>query len=128
MPNVHVLAPHGDVDFWRRDAMQDLQHLDGVEGGFVMIDLTDVSHIDATLLGMLVHLQVRLSQRREQTALAIIAEPGSDVVRVIRATGLDGRFAVYDDIASARKAGYIRLSKPNGLGHAVEFVQKMRMA
>lgn len=104
MPNVHVLALHGEIDVSRNDATRiALQQLEGLGAAFVMIDLSEVSYIDTTFLNLLLELRKHLLDQGGETFVAIIAGPAGNVRRVFHITGLDTRFAIYDDLASARK-------------------------
>lgn len=113
MPNVHVLALHGEIDLDRKVATEaELHHLEGLDDAFVIIDLSDVTYIDTTLLNLLVKLQHHLAERSTETTVAIVAERNGNVGRVLGVTGFDTRFAIYDDMSAARKAAYLRLARP----------------
>lgn len=105
--NVHVISLHGEIDASRKDATErEMRQLDDLRDAFVIIDLTDVTRIDATLLKLLLQLRERLHQRSDETIVTIVAAPASKVVRVLSVTGFDARFEIFNDISSAQKVAF----------------------
>jgi len=63
----------------------------------LVVDLSDVSFIDSTALGVLIEARSRMSNRRA----FILAAPGLETKRALEVSGLDKHFAVHDSLDDA---------------------------
>jgi anti-sigma B factor antagonist len=63
----------------------------------LVVDLSDVSFIDSTALGVLIEARSRMSNRRA----FILAAPGLETKRALEVSGLDKHFAVHDSLEDA---------------------------
>jgi anti-sigma B factor antagonist len=93
-----VIAAEGDLDLASAPALKRrlLEFLRGTDDG-VVVDLTKVTFIDSTAVGVLVGTQRGLPRGR-RLALACA---NSDVLRIFEITGLDGAFAIYSTVEEA---------------------------
>jgi anti-sigma B factor antagonist len=66
----------------------------------LVVDLSDVSFIDSTALGVLIEARSRMSNRRA----FILAAPGLETKRALEVSGLDKHFAVHDSLDDALAA------------------------
>jgi anti-sigma B factor antagonist len=66
----------------------------------VVVDLTDVTFIDSTALGVLIEARTRLENRRA----FLLAAPGMETRRALEISGLDRHFAVHDTVDGALAA------------------------
>jgi anti-sigma B factor antagonist len=93
-----VIATDGELDMATAPALKRrlLEFLRGTDDG-VGVDLTKVTFIDSTAVGVLVGTQRALPRGRR---LALVcANP--DVLRIFEITGLDGAFAIYSTVEEA---------------------------
>jgi anti-sigma B factor antagonist len=63
----------------------------------LVVDLSDVSFIDSTALGVLIEARSRMSNRRA----FILAAPGLETRRALEVSGLDKHFAVHESLDDA---------------------------
>jgi anti-sigma B factor antagonist len=100
--DVAVVILAGEVDLYTAPRFREvlLQSIDdGAE--HVVIDLTDVSFIDSTALGVLVSGGKRLQQTAGRLAIGC---PDEKIRRILEITGLDTVFAVYPTREAAVEA------------------------
>lgn len=95
-----VLVVHGELDVSTSPELQ-TRLLSLIERGHTMaiVDLSDVSFIDSTALGVLVSVLGQLRELHGELRL-VITEP--HVLKVFEITGLHGTFSIYADVAAAR--------------------------
>src|SRR3712207_5698096 len=104
----HVIAARGEIDlFTAPDLKQVLT--DAIEGGEhrVVIDLTEVSFLDSTALGVLIGAVKRLRSRGG--ALAIVNTDAS-IAKTFEITGLDQIFTIRE----TRDAALAAFEQPTG--------------
>ena len=97
-----VITLEGEVDIYTAPRFKEsmLELLDaGVQK--LVVDLTGVSFIDSTALGVLIGGLRRLRDARGEMALVVTT---SSVERVLTITGLDKVFAIHDTRAAALAA------------------------
>ena len=63
----------------------------------LVVDLSDVSFVDSTLLGVLVETRAQVENRRA----FLLAAPGMEVRRALEVSGLHRHFEVHDTVDSA---------------------------
>jgi anti-sigma B factor antagonist len=63
----------------------------------LVVDLTDVSFIDSTALGVLIEARSRMTNRRAFR----LASPGLETRRALEVSGLDKHFSVHDSVEAA---------------------------
>ena len=99
---VAVVALAGEVDLYTAPRFKDVLFQAIDEGGaLVVVDLTGVSFIDSTALGLL----VSGGRRLEQTAGALaIGCPDARIRRILEITGLDTVFGIYSSRGEALAA------------------------
>jgi anti-sigma B factor antagonist len=93
-----VIAAEGELDMARAPELKRrlVEFLRGNDDG-VVVDLSKVTFIDSTAVGVLVGVQRALPQGRR---LALVCtEPA--VLRIFEITGLDGAFAIYPTVKGA---------------------------
>ena len=98
----HVIAVRGEIDLFTAPELKQAL-TDAIEGGEhrVAIDLTDVSFLDSTALGVLIGAVKRLRSRGG--ALAIVnTEPS--IAKTFEITGLDQIFTIVPSRAEALAA------------------------
>ena len=66
----------------------------------LVIDLSGVTFIDSTALGVLIEARTRLPNRRG----FLLASPGLETRRALEISGLDRHFAVHDSVDAALSA------------------------
>lgn len=105
---VPVLAISGEVDLAAAPAVRDALGAllaggspDAGPNGQVVVDLSGVRFIDSTGLSALVAAHTRSVENGGELRLAAVP-PG--VRQVLELTGLDGLFAIYEDVPSALDA------------------------
>ncbi len=90
------------------------QALDRAEAdrpGAVVIDATDLLHLDSTALGVLVGSMRRLHSQAREISLV---KPGPRVLLLLQLTQLDAMFPIYATVADAIAAQH-RRPEPGGL-------------
>ena len=92
---VHV---RGDIDVGVADQLRSDITAAGDRCGHVVVDLTNVSIVDATGLGMLV--RAHRTVRRHDGLVCLVA-PSRFVVTVLHTMHLDGVFPIFEDCPSA---------------------------
>jgi anti-anti-sigma factor len=70
-------------------------------GGLVVVDLTRVTFMDSTALGVLIRLQQALTA--EGARLAVVCPPGPARL-LFEVTGLDAELSLFDTLADATRA------------------------
>ena len=92
----------GEVDLYTAPEFHDVL-LQGIDEGArqVVVDLSAVTFIDSTALGVLVHSAKRLGP--DGGALHIVCGPGG-VRRILEITGLAGVFAIHPTLDEALAA------------------------
>jgi anti-sigma B factor antagonist len=66
----------------------------------IVVDLSDVSFLDSTALGVLIEARTRLANRRA----FLLASPGLEAKRALEVSGLDRHFAVHETVEDALAA------------------------
>jgi anti-sigma B factor antagonist len=66
----------------------------------LIVDLSAVTFIDSTALGVLIEARTRMDNRRG----FLLAAPGLETRRALEISGLDRHFAVHESLDSARSA------------------------
>ena len=101
-PDVAMLRVRGELD------MTTVQEFEATvartaqgESASILIDLSRCAFIDASVIGLLVDLRIRLASW-DGRRLAVIA--GDQPLRVLRLTGLDGEMPVFTTVQDAVRA------------------------
>ena len=63
----------------------------------IVVDLSEVSFIDSTALGVLIEARTKLTNRKA----FLLAAPGLETKRALQISGLDRHFAVHDTVEDA---------------------------
>jgi anti-sigma B factor antagonist len=97
-----VLEVRGEVDLHSAAQLQDrlLQVIDG--GQSVVVDLTGLSFLDSTGLGVLVAARNQAQQAGAQLRLVCASDR---MLKLFRITGLDAVFEIYATVPAAIGAG-----------------------
>lgn len=102
LDDVSVIALVGELDLSNAGALR--AHLEESVSGHtapVVLDLTGVTFMDSTALGVLVRIRKLL--RAEGRAFRVVC-PAGPVLRLFTITGLVGTFGVHDDLAAVRES------------------------
>jgi anti-sigma B factor antagonist len=95
-----VVRPAGEIDLSNTDALRG--HLSSlVERGHVVLDLSGVSFLDSTALGVLITVRRRAADRG--TSIHLAGAYGT-ALRVLQITGLDAHLNHHSDAADAIEA------------------------
>jgi anti-sigma B factor antagonist len=103
MPFQHATVRFaGELDAFTRQSMQ--QRLAEVDADIVVVDLTEVTFMDAGALGCLVGFKQRL-RARDRLGIVRIITPDCRFQRLFRITGLDKVFDLYESAEELAAAG-----------------------
>ena len=88
----------GELDLYNAHAVRD-ELLAAADRGpeRLVVDLSGLTFIDSTGLGVLIEARTRLSNRRA----FLLAAPGLETRRALEISGLDRHFAVHDSVDGA---------------------------
>jgi anti-sigma B factor antagonist len=88
----------GELDLYNAPTLRDelLKAADGSPERLV-VDLSGLTFIDSTGLGVLIEARTRLTNRRA----FLLAAPGLETRRALEISGLDRHFSVHDSVADA---------------------------
>jgi anti-sigma B factor antagonist len=91
----------GELDLYNAPTLRDelLKAADGSPDRLV-VDLSGLTFIDSTGLGVLIEARTRLTNRRA----FLLAAPGLETRRALEISGLDRHFAVHDSLDAALAA------------------------
>jgi anti-sigma B factor antagonist len=97
-----VVTLEGEIDIYSSPQFKEIL-LKGIEEGAtrVVIDLSEVTFIDSTALGVLVSGAKRVRPRNGSLDIICVDE---NIIRILEITGLDRVFGVYASRADALKA------------------------
>src|SRR5690348_16513934 len=101
---VAVVAIVGEHDTGGADALVDALRQQLTLRLPVLVDLTDATFVDSTILGVLLRARQQAERIGVAFALLVPADPGAPVRRLVEVTMLRGVFAIYDDAAVATAA------------------------
>jgi anti-sigma B factor antagonist len=97
-----VITPQGEIDVATAPGLRD--HLDKVIGrgsGPVVVDLTSVTFIDSTGLGVLIGAQKHCDEAERELRI-VITDPR--IRKVFEITGLTDHFAIHDSLEPALRS------------------------
>lgn len=99
---VGVVTLEGEIDIYSSPQFKEIL-LKGIEEGatHVVIDLSDVTFIDSTALGVLVSGAKRVRPRNGSLDIICVDE---NIIRILEITGLDRVFGVHSSRAEALRA------------------------
>jgi anti-anti-sigma factor len=96
-----VVLLAGELDLYNAHAVRDeLIAQAGRAPERLVVDLSRVTFIDSTSLGVLIEARTRLTNRRA----FLLASPGLETRRALEISGLDRHFAVHDSLDAALTA------------------------
>jgi anti-anti-sigma factor len=95
--SVQVLRLSGELDLSRREEIGRALQLDAGHGG-VLVDLSDVSYADSTVIAELLRLRAD-AQRADRHVVLLIGSPR--FARVLEYAGISQAFEVFDQRAAA---------------------------
>jgi anti-sigma B factor antagonist len=96
-----VVRLAGELDLYNAHAVRDaLLECCNESPERLVVDLSSVSFIDSTALGVLIEARSRLANRRG----FLLAAPGLETRRALAISGLDRHFAVHDSLDGALTA------------------------
>jgi anti-sigma B factor antagonist len=96
-----VVRLAGELDLYNAHAVRDALLECCSEGPErLVVDLSNVSFVDSTALGVLIEARTRLANRRG----FLLAAPGLETRRALEISGLDRHFAVHDSLEAALSA------------------------
>ena len=98
---VTVVRLTGELDLYNAHTVRDeLFAVAGRGPDRVVVDLSAVTFIDSTGLGVLIEARTRLTNRRA----FLLAAPGLETRRALEISGLDRHFTVHDSLDAALAA------------------------
>lgn len=105
MPNVHVVAIHGEIDISQKQWIEgELSQIDGFgPSATTIVDLSDVRYLDTTFLNALCGVERRLAGDRPNSGLCVVMPTSNPVSRLFGITKLDAVFRLFEDMPSARR-------------------------
>jgi anti-sigma B factor antagonist len=92
-----VVRVAGEIDVYTAPRLRE-QLLRVAGDGSLIVDLTDVSFLDSTALGVLVGAMKR---QRERGGTMLIVTTGTRISRLFEITGLSRVFSLYDSVQDA---------------------------
>jgi anti-sigma B factor antagonist len=96
-----VVQLTGELDLYNAHAVRDELFAVAARGpDRVVVDLSAVTFIDSTGLGVLIEARTRLTNRRA----FLLAAPGLETRRALEISGLDRHFTVHDSLDAALAA------------------------
>ena len=100
--DVGIVILEGEIDIYSAPQFKEVL-LNGIEGGArrVIVDLSDVTFIDSTALGVLVSGAKRVRPRNGNLDIVCTDE---NIIRIFEITGLDRIFGIYATRVEAVKA------------------------
>lgn len=97
-----VVSLAGELDLYNaEDLRAALLECSAEEPAMLVVDLTEVTFIDSTALGVLIEARSRLADRDGFR----LASPGVETRRALEVSGLDRHFSVFDTVADAVGSG-----------------------
>jgi anti-sigma B factor antagonist len=98
-PDAHVVAVFGEIDLFTAPEFKQAI-LAAIDAGAdrVVVDLTEVTFIDSSSLGVLIGAHRRLKARG---GCLVVACDRDAILKTFRITGLDGVFRIAPDVESA---------------------------
>jgi anti-sigma B factor antagonist len=97
-PHLWLVSVHGDYDLSNSSEIEAAISTAFEAGSRVVVDLTDASFIDSSVLGCLLSAKQRAGMQHD---LSIVAAPGSMPRRILEVTNLAAHIPVYDTRAQA---------------------------
>jgi anti-sigma B factor antagonist len=95
-----VVRLTGELDLYNAPAVRDALFAVVADADRVVVDMTDVSFVDSTALGVLIEARGRLQNR----GAFFLASPGLETRRALEVSGLDRHFNVRDSVEAALDA------------------------
>jgi len=93
-----VVQLAGELDLYNAHAVRDELMADAARSPErIVVDLSSVTFIDSTGLGVLIEARTALENRRA----FLLASPGLETRRALEISGLDRHFAVHDSVDDA---------------------------
>lgn len=92
-----VVRLTGELDLYNAQAVRDALFAAVVDADRLVVDMTDVSFVDSTALGVLIEARGRLQNR----SAFFLASPGLETRRALEVSGLDRHFNVQDSVEAA---------------------------
>jgi anti-sigma B factor antagonist len=95
-----VVRLTGELDLYNAPAVREALFAAVADAERLVVDMTDVSFIDSTALGVLIETRGRLRNR----SAFFLASPGLETRRALEVSGLDRQFNVRDTVEDALAA------------------------
>jgi len=96
-----VVSLAGELDLYNASAMREtLLECCAEEPQRLVVDLSGVTFLDSTALGVLIEARTRLANRRG----FLLASPGLETRRALEISGLDRHFTVHESLEQALSA------------------------
>jgi anti-sigma B factor antagonist len=97
-----VVALQGELDLYNAQLVRGaLEQASGNGVGVVVVDLSRVTFVDSTAMGVLIEGRSRLKDR----GTLVLAAPGLETRRALEVSGLDRHFTIRDTVDEAVLAG-----------------------
>ncbi len=110
MNRMRIVALHGEYDLWRESSLeQQLREIEDFGAGTAtIVDLSDVTFLDSTVLNALCRLRHRLIAEKPGASICLVAPRGHFAWRLFSITNLDRLFYIFEDVGFARRHVYGR--------------------
>lgn len=92
-----VVALQGELDLYNAQAVRDALTAAVKEAGRVVVDLSEVTFVDSTAMGLLIEARAQLPDR----SAFVLAAPGIETRRALQVSGLDRHFTITDTVDAA---------------------------
>ena len=98
----HLVVASGELDIQATPRLSTVLAMAATSpGGRLVLDLSEVTFIDSTALGVLIEARSKVSDR----SAFVLAAPGLETRRALEVSGLDRHFTVESTVADAIAAG-----------------------
>lgn len=92
-----VVALQGELDLYNAQAVRDALTAAVKEAARVVVDLSGVTFVDSTAMGILIEARSQLADR----SAFVLASPGVETRRALQVSGLDRHFTISDTVDAA---------------------------
>lgn len=92
-----VVALQGELDLYNAQAVRDALTAAADGAQRLVVDMSDVTFVDSTAMGLLIEARSRLGDRSS----FVLAAPGMETRRALQVSGLDRHFTIADSVAAA---------------------------
>ena len=92
-----IVVLQGELDLYNAQAVRDALTAAVKDAERVVVDLTAVTFVDSTAMGLLIEARSQLADREA----FVLASPGFETRRALQVSGLDRHFTLSDSVDAA---------------------------